>query len=70
MHTCHAECPCHNGGQPVPDFVEAEGFTPGSAGCKCGRLCEWPCWQRAGLTAEPCCKTCAPLPAVDDEDQA
>lgn len=20
VHTCHAECPCHRGGQPVPDF--------------------------------------------------
>ena len=22
-HTCHANCPCHTGGEPVSDFVEA-----------------------------------------------
>lgn len=20
-HTCHADCPCHTGGQPTPDFI-------------------------------------------------
>ena len=23
VHTCHAECPCHAGGEPVPDFEES-----------------------------------------------
>lgn len=34
-------------------------------GCQCdkdGRLCEWPCWQRVGLTSVPCCPECPPLP--------
>jgi hypothetical protein len=22
VHTCHAKCPCHAGGEPVPDFLE------------------------------------------------
>ncbi len=22
-HTCHAECPCHTGGTPAPDFEAA-----------------------------------------------
>ncbi len=37
-------------------------------GCHCdkdGKFCEWPCWQRIGLTSEPCCKDCAPLPKVE-----
>jgi hypothetical protein len=21
IHTCHAECPCHTGGEPMPDFI-------------------------------------------------
>ena len=25
VHTCHAECPCHHGGQPRPDFLPVEG---------------------------------------------
>jgi hypothetical protein len=42
-------------------------------GCRCDQNpepCEMPCWQRVGLTAEPCCPGCAPLPALDDEDVA
>lgn len=23
MHTCHEECPCHSGGEPPSDFIEA-----------------------------------------------
>lgn len=23
VHTCHADCPCHRGEQPLPDFIEA-----------------------------------------------
>lgn len=25
VHTCHAECPCHAGGEPTPDFVDTPG---------------------------------------------
>lgn len=25
LHTCHAECPCHTGGEPTPDFLPIEG---------------------------------------------
>lgn len=25
VHTCHAECPCHTGGEPVPDFLPVGG---------------------------------------------
>lgn len=32
------------------------------AGCKCTGRCEFPCWQRVGLTEEPCCRGCVPLP--------
>jgi hypothetical protein len=37
------------------------------AGCVCDRdgWCEMPCWQRVGLTDDPCCPGCAPLPPVD-----
>jgi hypothetical protein len=30
-------------------------------GCKCTGSCEFPCWQRVGLTSDPCCRGCAPL---------
>lgn len=23
-HTCHAECPCRAGGEPAPDFIDAQ----------------------------------------------
>lgn len=32
--------------------------------------CEFPCWQRVGLTSEPCCPGCAPLPAPEPEPVA
>ena len=36
--------------------------------CKCGNDCEWPCWQRVGLTDDPCgpcgCKPFDYKPAV------
>ncbi len=25
VHTCHAECPCHTGGEPRQDFIAVEG---------------------------------------------
>lgn len=36
-------------------------------GCVCNELCEWPCWQRIGLTDQACCEDCQPLPPLDDE---
>jgi hypothetical protein len=38
-------------------------------GCACTLDCEWPCFQRVGLTDEPCCHDCAPLPAVEDDEE-
>lgn len=38
------------------------------AGCHCTAACEFPCWQRVGLTDRPCCDGCAPLPALPSED--
>ena len=32
--------------------------------CVCTTGCEWPCWQRIGLTEHPCCHGCRPLPEV------
>ena len=31
-HTCHANCPCHTGGEPVSDFVEARKPDEGERG--------------------------------------
>lgn len=40
-------------------------------GCNCTTRCEFPCWQRAGLTTHPCCPTCRPLDLEpDDQDRA
>jgi hypothetical protein len=25
VHTCHADCPCHHGGEPRQDFLPNEG---------------------------------------------
>lgn len=38
VHTCHAECPCHTGGKPRPDFIKAEGsLLPGLLAGKTGK---------------------------------
>lgn len=29
--------------------------------CVCGPDCEFPCWQRDGLTTQACCPGCPPL---------
>lgn len=42
-------------------FVDGDRVTPGTEGCKCGPRCEFPCWQRLGLTETPCCPDCSPL---------
>lgn len=39
-------------------------------GCNCTEDCPMPCWQRVGLTEEPCCSDCAPLPALEQEEAA
>lgn len=56
-------------------FIDGTRITPGTELCKCDspetlpngrrRDCEWPCWQRIGLTTSPCCVDCPTLPAVD-----
>jgi hypothetical protein len=43
-------------------FVDGDRVTPGTERCVCGPECEFPCWQRLGLTSEPCCPGCARLP--------
>ena len=50
-------------------FLDGSRVTPGTEKCKCdtdGRRCEFPCWQRLGVTDTPCCPDCAPLPAVEN----
>lgn len=49
-------------------FLDGDRVTPGTEKCVCGSDCEFPCWQRLGLTTTPCCKGCAPL-AMDDPDE-
>lgn len=34
VHTCHAECPCQTGDEPLPDFVSDDG--PWCAACGFG----------------------------------
>lgn len=48
-------------------FVDGTAVTKGCQCDKDGKLCEFPCWQRIGLTADPCCEGCAPLPSVEDD---
>jgi hypothetical protein len=51
-------------------FVDGTRITAGSEGCVCDRgpaPCEFPCWQRIGLTATPCCPGCARLPEPEPE---
>jgi hypothetical protein len=47
-------------------LVDGHRVTPGTEGCRCGPACEFPCWQRVGLTDRACCPGCQPL---DDEQQ-
>jgi hypothetical protein len=53
-------------GRVVTGVIFADGtrVTTGTEKCQCdkGKLCEWPCWQRIGITSEPCCPGCPPLP--------
>lgn len=54
-------------------FVDGSRVTPGTEKCMCDtghRRCEFPCWQRIGLTTDPCCPDCAPLPSIEDEEEA
>jgi hypothetical protein len=46
-------------------FLDGNRVTPGTECCVCGPDCEFPCWQRVGLTTQPCCPGCPPL-ASDD----
>lgn len=47
-------------------FLDGNRVTPGTEKCKCGPDCEMPCWQRIGLTSQPCCPDCGPLPSDED----
>jgi hypothetical protein len=50
---CDGPCPECPSGKPRKSCSLCEGT---------GKLCcEFPCWQRVGLTSEPCCPGCAPL---------
>lgn len=39
-------------------FMDGNRVTPGTEKCVCGPECEFPCWQRLGLTDQPCCPRC------------
>jgi hypothetical protein len=56
---CDGPCPECPSGKPRNDCPICEGY-----GTVC---CEMPCWQRVGLTSEPCCPGCPPLPEPDDQ---
>lgn len=57
-------------------FIDGSRITPGTERCMCDskvprpdgrpRDCEFPCFQRIGLTTDPCCPDCAPLPGDED----
>jgi hypothetical protein len=51
---CDGPCPECPSGKPRKNCAICEGY-----GTVC---CEMPCWQRIGLTSEPCCPGCPPLP--------
>lgn len=53
---------------PREIFVDGNRVTPGTEKCKCGPECEMPCWQRIGLTDQPCCPDCGPLPPKEESD--
>lgn len=57
-------------------FIDGSRITPGTEKCMCDsrqplpfgeprQPCEWPCWQRIGLTETPCCPDCPTLPHPD-----
>lgn len=47
--------------EPVGSFMDGNRVTPGTAKCVCGPDCEFPCWQRIGVTDQACCPGCPPL---------
>jgi hypothetical protein len=59
---CDGPCPDCPNGRPRKDCPICDGY-----GTLC---CEFPCWQRVGLTSEPCCPGCAPLPDPEPEPVA
>jgi hypothetical protein len=42
-------------------FMDGNRITPGTDRCVCGPDCEFPCWQRLGLTDQACCPGCPSL---------
>lgn len=55
---CDGPCPECPPGKPRKNCPICNGY-----GTLC---CEFPCWQRLGLTAEPCCPGCPPLDPPDE----
>ena len=53
-------CDCMRYSPPQPRIF-IDGDPPN---CNCGLDCEMPCWQRVGLTADPCRDGHAPCPAA------
>lgn len=45
-------------------FMDGNRITPGTERCVCGNDCEFPCWQRLGLTEQPCCAGCPSEPLM------
>lgn len=48
-------------------FLDGTGITPGSEQCKCGKDCEFPCWQRVGWASA--CSSCGCPPFPDEEEE-
>jgi hypothetical protein len=46
-------------------FIDGTGLTPGSESCRCGKDCEFPCWQRIGIA--PSCVACECPPFPDEQ---
>lgn len=59
---CDGPCPECPSGKPRKNCRICDGY-----GTLC---CEFPCWQRIGLTSEPCCPSCAPLPEPEPVEVA
>lgn len=59
---CDGPCPECPPGRPRKTCALCNGYGT--------LMCEMPCWQRVGLTSEPCCPGCVPLPEPDPQPMA
>lgn len=50
-------------------LLDGDRLTPGSENCVCTPDCEMPCWQRIGMTTDPCCPDCGPLPPIEEDEE-